>query len=175
MNNRNIRDWLEGIGIIAVVASLIFVGLQVRQERKIAIVETFSNRTEFTLELANLISANREVWTAGLAGKELSPEDFAVFGAIAQSVESYYMYRFARDYQIGTGSPDVDAQKFAYVLYLYPGLREIWVAKDERIKARKKIFNQPFSDVWLDAVTIQLEKLDSLRTSASPVKDHSIF
>jgi hypothetical protein len=38
MNNKNMRNWLEGIGIVAVVASLIFVGFQVRQEKSIAIV-----------------------------------------------------------------------------------------------------------------------------------------
>jgi len=41
MDHRQLRDWLEGIGFIAVIASLMFVGLQFRQERNIALVETF--------------------------------------------------------------------------------------------------------------------------------------
>lgn len=175
MKNKNIRDWLEGIGIVAVVASLIFVGLQIRQERKIAIVETFSNRTEFTLEIANLISANHNVWTAGLEGKELNSADFAVFGAIARSVESYYLYQFARAYQIEIGSPNIIAQKYAVVLYQYPSLQEIWAASGERYKARKRAFNQPNNDMWRDAITAQLEELDGLDIPALSGKVHSIF
>ena len=175
MNNKNMRDWLEGIGIVAVVASLIFVGLQVRQERSIAIVESFSNRTEFTLEMANLISANRDVWTAGLDGKEQNPADLAVFGAIAQSVEYYYMYRFARDYQIGIGSADTNAQKYAFVLHQYPSLREIWMAKGEQVKVRKRVFDQPDNDMWRDAITAQLKKLDSQHVPTLPGKFHSVL
>lgn len=91
MNYKNTRDWLEGIGIVAVAASLIFVGFQIRQEKNIAIVDTFSNRTEFTIDLADLISANSEIWTTGLGGKELKSADLTVFNSIAQAVESYYM------------------------------------------------------------------------------------
>ena len=32
MNRSRLRNWLEGIGVFAVVASLIFLGLQVQRE-----------------------------------------------------------------------------------------------------------------------------------------------
>jgi len=175
MNNKNIRDWLEGIGIVAVVASLIFVGFQIRQERKIALVESFSSRTEFTIEIANLIGSHHDVWTAGLDGKELNSADYAIFEAIAKSVEVYYLYLFARAYQIGSGSPDSTAQKYAFILYQYPSLRKISVASGERVKIRKQAFDQPDHDLWLDAVSAQLEKLDSLDIPALPESAHSIF
>ncbi len=41
MTKENWKDWLEGIGIVAIVASLIFVGLQMRQAQKIAAGEFY--------------------------------------------------------------------------------------------------------------------------------------
>jgi hypothetical protein len=44
MNSDRIRDWLEIVGIAAVVASLIFVGLQLKQSQDIAIAAQYQAR-----------------------------------------------------------------------------------------------------------------------------------
>lgn len=175
MNYRKTRDWLEGIGIVAVAASLIFVGLQVRQEKSIAIVETFSHRTELTISIVDLISANSDVWTAGLAGEELHPEDFTIFTSIYESLESFYMYRFARGIRLDADSPEKVAQKFAWVVYQYPSLRKIWINRVERVRVRKQAFNKSSGDFWMDAVIAQLEKLDSRQLPVLPQRLQSVW
>ena len=37
MDSAKLNDWLQVVGIFALVASLIFVGLQMRQDRQIAL------------------------------------------------------------------------------------------------------------------------------------------
>ena len=46
MKQANLRDWLEIVGIFAVVASLIFVGMQLVLDRKVALAEQYSSRAE---------------------------------------------------------------------------------------------------------------------------------
>lgn len=41
-----LRDWLEVVGIFAVVASLIFVGMQLMLDRKVALAEQYASRAE---------------------------------------------------------------------------------------------------------------------------------
>jgi len=101
--------------------------------------------------------------------------DIAVFNSIAQAVESYYLYRFARGVRLDAESPERIAQKFAFLLYQYSNLRKFWMERVERVKVRKRAFDEPDGGLWIDAVTAQLEKLDSQEILALPVGSHSVW
>lgn len=58
MDSAKLNDWMQVIGIFAVVASLIFVGLQMRQEQKIALSAATQARTETTIQNIMGISSN---------------------------------------------------------------------------------------------------------------------
>jgi hypothetical protein len=51
VDSKKLTDWMQVIGIFALVSSLIFVGLQMRQTQKIAIASQFQARTEATMNL----------------------------------------------------------------------------------------------------------------------------
>lgn len=51
MDSAKLNDWMQVIGIFAVVASLVFVGMQMKQDREIAIASTFHQRVDTALEL----------------------------------------------------------------------------------------------------------------------------
>jgi hypothetical protein len=51
VTTQNLRDWLEIVGLFAVVASLIFVGLQMKQTHEIALASQYQERANNQLEL----------------------------------------------------------------------------------------------------------------------------
>ena len=51
MNSTKLNDWMQVVGIFALVASLIFVGLQLKQSQDIAIAAQYQARTEATLNM----------------------------------------------------------------------------------------------------------------------------
>ncbi len=51
MDLAKLNDWMQVIGIFAVVASLLFVGLQMKQDREIALAGQYQARTNAFLEL----------------------------------------------------------------------------------------------------------------------------
>ena len=53
MKSMNWKDIAELIGIVAIVASLIFVGLELQQSRKIAIADVYQQRTAMNIDLIN--------------------------------------------------------------------------------------------------------------------------
>ena len=67
--HRKLRSFLTVvsilIGIAAIVASLMFVGLQMRQEQNIASSQVWSERNMLRAEMANLIYANPQIWING--------------------------------------------------------------------------------------------------------------
>ena len=125
MDSGKLNDWMQVIGIFAVVVSLVFVGLQIRQDQDIAIVDSMPIRFEHAELLANLVEENRDIWVAGLDGDELSKEDFAVFAAIAEVLEQHYLHLYVRFLRIGPLTPESASRDCAYALYQNPVLRRI--------------------------------------------------
>ena len=66
MNSAKLREWLEIIGIFSVVASLVFVGLQMRQAHKISLSQTYQSRTTAAAEF-NATFASNPVALSGYA------------------------------------------------------------------------------------------------------------
>ena len=51
MDSAKLNDWLQVIGLFGVIASLIFVGLQIKQDREIALTERFNARSVASMQL----------------------------------------------------------------------------------------------------------------------------
>jgi hypothetical protein len=122
MDSAKLNDWMQVVGIFAVVASLVFVGLQMRQEQEIAIVATYGMLVESTENIADLIDRNAEIWQQGLDGAELSSTDRIKFLALVKAVQTHLSGIYIRWLRIGPGNPDYVTRAYAFALYTYPGL-----------------------------------------------------
>ncbi len=54
MDSAKLNDWMQVVGIFAVVASLIFVGLQMIQDREIALAGQYQERSATAVEYWSL-------------------------------------------------------------------------------------------------------------------------
>ena len=131
MKKDNLTQIAELIGIAAIVASLIFVGIQLRQEQEIAIVDTYGSVAETEINLSIHVGENISVWRKGLEGENLTEEEMGEFLGLAAAVESQYQRNFIRWFRIGPGNPDAIASEFAYALYIFPGLKRSF---EDRLK-----------------------------------------
>jgi len=52
MDSTKLNDWMQVVGIFALVASLVFVGLQMKQSHEIALSEAFQARTDTSVDFA---------------------------------------------------------------------------------------------------------------------------
>jgi len=52
MDSAKLNDWMQVVGIFALVASLVFVGLQMKQSQEIRIAEQYHNRAIAVVGLA---------------------------------------------------------------------------------------------------------------------------
>lgn len=75
MAQRHWKDIAELIGIIAIVASLIFVGLQMKQSQDIALAASFQARTTTLAEAFSARAANTEALAAELRVQGINPLD----------------------------------------------------------------------------------------------------
>jgi hypothetical protein len=66
MDSGKLNDWLQLVGMFAVVASLIFVGLQMRQDHEIALSGIYQTRAQMTIDI-NLASTDPAKFVTAIA------------------------------------------------------------------------------------------------------------
>jgi len=85
MDSAKINDWMQVIGIFALVASLVFVGLEMRQSQKIALSAAYQARADSSMNLRmapfeseTLQTAMAKVNIQEMSLDQLTPEELIV-------------------------------------------------------------------------------------------------
>ena len=164
MKNTRWSDWFESIGIIAIVASLVFVGLQLRQAEKTASAEGFASTMSNFIEVGNSIKADVNIWNRGAAGEELTDDEAAVFAVLVRQINDAAYFGYMQDLELnGEEVARVNATDFAIFLNTNVGAQRVWLAREEHlIKYRKQLnpANGGFSG-WKDMIIEDLTILEN--------------
>ena len=155
MDSAKLNDWIQILISVGVILSLIFVGLQIRQEHTIAQAQNAAEFNDTMIEYSCVINANRDVWIKGLEGAELSAEDQVTFESVSFAVWQKFMGLYRRVRLLDQRSGMLAARQLAGELYIYPGLRKYVLA---RCRHRESI-GQKIS--FCDDVRIQLKAFDN--------------
>jgi len=168
-------DWkgtAELIGLAAIVASLIFVGLQMRQDQEIARAQALVDASAVVTDLNQFIVNNKEVWIKGLDGAELSLEDNLTFRALCRANFLRKIAHWERANRLDVGNPDFIAQGFAFQIHVYPGLRRYFGEVIESFEEQRSAFGHTRSNGgFTSAVEASLAELD--RNPPPPPKTKS--
>ncbi len=113
MDSAKLNDWMQVVGIFALVASLIFVGLQMRQEHEIARVMMYQERASSVAEVAIAAAVspeamaamiksafgdpNQEIlmdgWAGPITAQDMVLGSFQVNAFLALADNSYFQYQ----------------------------------------------------------------------------------
>jgi hypothetical protein len=137
MNSAKLHDWLQLVGMAAIVLSLIFVGLQLRQSEHAALVDLTESSVTRGVEMSTLMSENADVWLRACADEELSSPERIIANNIYFRYFQGNFNSWIRYETTGVGPLDssflIDA--FAANIHRYPGFRKMalsWTAWAER-------------------------------------------
>ena len=132
MDSAKLNDWLQVVGLFGVIASLLFVGLQMKQDREIAQSAVFQARTDAVIQNLADISSNPFLMSAmdkQAAGQPLAPsEEFARTTAARMALFNYENVHF----QYSSGFVD----------------EERWLAVRENVKGNFSNTFAPFREVY---------------------------
>ena len=161
MKSPNWKDLIEIVGITAIVASLIFVGLQMRQDQQIAVAQAYIDASAVVTDLNQYLEINKEVWIKGLDGAELSLVDELTFYALCRTIFLRKIAHWERAKSLDASNPDFIAQRYAYDIHVYPGLRRFFEGVIESFDERRSAFGVTRSDdTFTSAVEASLAELD---------------
>ncbi len=166
----NYKSWLpiaELLGIVAVVASLIFVGLEIKQSREIARSDWTGVLSQEQIAYDSLLMAQPEVWRKGCLGDELSPSERNIF---IRQFSSFYYVAFARwlrgNIGINGADPGWVSKEYAKNLHRYPGLGKTWAVWkhsmiSEQFRTTEGLTGFPSAiDSWLPVLEKEEPKAD---------------
>ena len=170
----NWRRIAELVGLAGIIGSLVFVGMQLQQDRELALVADYNGYSEINIGLAGLIAEDRDVWIHGLDGDELSPSDQMVFENMARILYRKQMLASFRTLVLGGRKPQQVIEQYAFYMYLYPGLRSAFEKHAEHSRRRNAAFGKEAEADFRKRVRDVLIDLDT-RSPAQPPRDYVFF
>jgi hypothetical protein len=163
---KKFNEVAELLGMVAIVASLIFVGLQLRQSQRIALAEMEVANSSASIELASLLSDHAEVWVRGIAGDELEGSDAEVFKSIVitladNAYSEQKQFRLLGDDRLA----DAKVHEFAAYLHDRPGARRAWTEREASLKNSRSLLNPLAVEVvseYVDTIMKDFAELDRI-------------
>ena len=92
MNKTNWKDIAELIGISAIVASLVFVGFQLKQSQDIAIADGLISIMFASIEINDQLNEHADIWIKGSAGEELTENESFIFNNLVFNLNEKYFF-----------------------------------------------------------------------------------
>jgi hypothetical protein len=163
-------DWkgtAELLGMAAVVASLLFVGMELRQSQQVALNEAAYTTASWYFETRAEVNENAEVWSKGNAGEQLSAAEFAIYENLVRNAYTIAFWNWVTHERLGlSGLPG--SADFSGFLFKYPPARKVW----ESLRAEEKLYrdaliDEPHDPGFDDQVRADLNTLDALGTNGS--------
>ena len=173
MSQIRLKDWLDVVGMTAIVASLIFVGMQIRQDRQIAIVETLGNVHGAQLQLAEIIQGRSELWQRALDGEELTVEEDIEFFALATAVERTFLIAYRRAKALGVYEPEAELRDYAWAIHCHKGLRRYFDSVRQRYEHVDAVFDVPTVQTGFSATIFKM--LEYLEENSVPLPTEKVY
>ncbi len=163
MKNTNWRDTAELLGIVAIVGSLIFVGLQMRQTGRIALAENNAFYLSATIDMLGLLNDHPETWVRGNTGEELDEAEAAVFENLVIAVNDRVFLGYQQLLNLDNDEgAERDLHDFAIFLFQNPGARQVWLDREKNLIRHRQLLSpegEHFS-FWVNDIESDLKILD---------------
>ena len=160
------KNLVELLGIVSIVASLTFVGLQVRQSQQIGINETYLMSAQGTIEANSQINEYASIWVAGVSGEKLDATEALIFENLIVNLNdlAYYVNASQGDLLGEVETTGTSVGDFAAFLHRNPGARKVWELREDRLARSRTALaldSNPYTgDRYVDQMMAALRKLD---------------
>lgn len=121
------REWLETLAVIAVFASLVFVGLELRQASEIATDASLSASSEIVTSVEELVLEHPAVWLQGCRGEDLAKPDKLIFTRLFHVYTFHHFMLYMRSgASVAKSSGSLAVDNMAINIHRNPGFSAAW-------------------------------------------------
>ena len=131
MKPTNWKAAAELIGIAAIVASLIFVGLELRQSQQIAFAGRQHEQTEREFAVQDLISKNVDLILKMDNSQILDEREEILASQMERAIRIAYFFSYTQAIYLSNENVLAPVRAFAVLLHRHPGLEAVWRQQTE--------------------------------------------
>ena len=169
MDETKWKSIIEAIGVVSIVASLIFVGMEVRQSSMAANDASLASDGATITDIQALVLTHPDVWRRGCAGEALDPTEELTFSHIYHAYQFQYFFRWLRgDVGLDVASAEMSIDNMAMNIHRYPGFRQEWQAHG---RTRYHVSDDVAMQVWRRLVDARVAEYASFEPE--PLEDLS--
>lgn len=161
------KESLELVGVVAIVASLVFVGLQLRQSETATFVEFGLTLSGSEREELAVVFEHADIWVRGNAGEELDPTESVIYDGLIKITWSrvFWMNMLLREQE---KTSDLTLHDFAWFLHKNSGARSAWSRMVDDEIERRDLLLSPTRGVtetheYPEIIRKDLQKLDEIK------------
>jgi len=162
MNPERMHDWLQLVGMATIVASLIFVGLQLRQSEHAAQSDMSQSTVAVGVEISALIAEHSDVWLKACSGEELSaPEQLIANNVYFRYLQdNFNSWSRSKSTGIGFMQPSFFTDAYAANIHRYPGFRQIALSWGDWAEQGVRVADNSFAEGYKEEVLRRLSELE---------------
>lgn len=136
MKKINLGQTVSIIANLGVVAGLVFVGLQIQQERQIAQANRLQSNSGAYRDWAEIVANNADLWARGIADEPLSPAEEIAFDELARAREGSMYAAWQSAVLTGQSGELVNSllRETALEFSSHPGLIRFWREHEQRMR-----------------------------------------
>ena len=156
------KDIAELVGILAIVASLIFVGLQMQQTQTLAAGEAYAITGATRVNVDQVLIDNADIWVRGSSGEELDSTESFVFSTQIDAETTWHFTSYMQAIAAGSASEAADLLfQFATLLRRNPGAELIFLAEPANVDSSASVRGVEEGD-YTHFIGLVREELDML-------------
>ena len=160
MTKESWKTAAEVTGVFSIVASLIFVGLEIRQSTRAAIDASLSSDTTIIIDTESLVLSHPDVWHRGCLTALTDPTEQLIYSRIHHAYVFNYYLRWLRSTEgIESASSSLAIDNVAMNIYRYPGFRAEW---DAHGASRQQIDDQVPLQIFRRLVDERVEEYPTI-------------
>jgi hypothetical protein len=165
VKHRNWRETAELVGIFAILASLTFVALQLRQEQILTHTELRMSNVANKFAINSAIIENADIWVKGNEGQELSPVEMAIYRRLVNNINDYLFEYHLTLPLIDPGTEEQVLAMLAGFLHDNPGAYAVWLDRERRINFYRTAIDpsETITTEWVDAIESRMAILKQNR------------
>ncbi|VUX54937.1 protein of unknown function [uncultured Woeseiaceae bacterium] len=125
----------ELIGIGAIVASLVFVGVEIQQSRQIALAGRQHEQMERELAVHDVIAENIPLLLKIGSGERLSEEEEILANRLVRTLQVAYFFSYSQAVYLDSPVQDAPIRGLTIILHENPGLKTYWRERRQKMNA----------------------------------------
>ena len=166
-------DWKETaelIGLFAILASLIFVVLELQQQEKLLDLEMRYSMISATVAVNEQIIDHADIWVRGNVGEELDATESEIYQRMFISFNDNFFQTYFVFQELYPEQKQQISSQYAGFLARNPGAYKVWIDRERRLNADRTAVNpgETITSDWIELIETTIATIRSSQSTVEP-------